>query len=84
MKVVLKDKIDVREIGGPGFVQANIIFPKLDEIITHDKFTKNQSTGKMEENVLHIVESGVSSEGYILIILEEEIGSDYCGAIGEA
>ena len=40
MKVVLKDKIDVREIGGPGFVQANIIFPKLDEIITHDKFTK--------------------------------------------
>ena len=29
MKGVLKDDLDIREISGTGFVQANIIFPSL-------------------------------------------------------
>ena len=83
MKGILKDDIDAREIGGPGFVQANIILSNLDEIITHDKVTTNQSTGKMEDQFLHIVEDRVSSEEKIMIFLKEEIYNGYCGAIVE-
>ena len=79
MKGVLKDEIDAREIGGPGFVQENIIFSKIDEIIPHNTITTNQSTGEREEQVLHIVEYGVSSEEDIMIVLEEEEYNNYCG-----
>ena len=79
MKVILKDEIDSRDIGGPGFVQANIILSNLYEIITHDKTTTNQSTGEREEQVLHLVEYGVSSEDDIMIVLEEEEYNNYCG-----
>ena len=79
MKVILNDDIDSREIGGPGFVQANIILSNLDEIITHDKVTTNQSTGEREGQVLHLVEYGVSSEDDIMIVLEEEEYNNYCG-----
>ena len=70
-KGVLKDELDARDIGGTGFVQANIIFSKLDEITTNDKVTTKQRTGEREEQVLHLVEYVVSSEDDILIILEE-------------
>ena len=71
MKGVLKDKLDAREISGPGFVQANLFFPKFDEIITQNKVTTNQSTGEGEEQVLHLVEDGFYFEEGILIFLEE-------------
>ena len=48
MKGVLKDKLNAVKINGLGFVQGNLILSKLDEIIIHNKVTKNQSTGKME------------------------------------
>ena len=76
MKGVLEDDLYYRYIGGPGFVQANIIFPKLDEIISQNKVTKNQSKGEKEEQVLHLVEYWFSSEDSILIVLEEEIDND--------
>ena len=41
MKEVLKDKLGAREIGGPGFVQENLILSYLHEIITHNKVTTN-------------------------------------------
>ena len=82
MKGVLKDEIDAREIGGPGFVQENIIFPRIDEIIPHNMITTNQSTGEREEQVLNLFEDGFSSEDDILIILEEERDNDYCSKIG--
>ena len=44
MKGELKDEFDAREIGGPGFVHANIFVFKLDKIITHNKFKTNQIT----------------------------------------
>ena len=71
MKGVLKDDIDAREIGGPVFVQKNLIFSKLDKIINHNKVTSNHSNGEREEQVLHLVEYGVSSEEKIIIVLEE-------------
>ena len=83
MKVTLKDEIDSRDIGGPGFVQANIILSNLDEIITHDKVTTNQSTVEREEQVLHLFEYGVSSEDDIMIVIEEEEYNNYCSSIGE-
>ena len=48
------------------------IFSKLDEIITHNMVTRNQNTGEREEQVLHLVEYGVSSEEDIMIVLEED------------
>ena len=83
MKVVLKDNPDPREISGAYFFQANLILSKLDEIITHNKVTTNQSTSEREEQVLHIVEDRVSSKDDIMIILKEERDDDYCGEIGE-
>ena len=62
MKGALEDELNAREINGLGFVQGNLILSKLDETITHNKVTTNQSTGKMEEQVLHLVEDKVSSE----------------------
>ena len=59
------------------------IFSELDEIITHNKVTTNQSPGEREDQVLYIVEDGISSEDDILIFLKEEIENYYCGAIGE-
>ena len=56
MKGVLKDYLDAREIGGPGFVQENIYISSINEIITHIKVTTNQSTSEREEQVLHLVE----------------------------
>ena len=82
MKIVLKDKLDAGDIGGPGFIQANIILFKLDEIITHNKFTTNQSIDERAENALHLIEYIVSSENHILILFEKEIDNGYCGAIG--
>ena len=72
MKGLLKDEIYTRDIRGPGFVQENLFFSKLDEIITHNKVTKKQSTGEREEQVLHLVEDVFSSEDDIMIVLEEE------------
>ena len=69
MKEVLKDKLGAREIGGPGFVQENLILSNLHEIITHKKVTTNQSTGEKERQVLHLVEDKFSSEDNILIVL---------------
>ena len=65
------------------FFQENLNFPKLYEIITHNKVTTNQSTGEGEEQFLHLVEYIVSSEDDILIFLEEERYNYYCGEIGE-
>ena len=62
MKGVLKYELITRDIGGRGFVQENIILSKLNEIITYNKFTTNQSSGEREEQVLHIVEDKVSSK----------------------
>ena len=62
----------------------NSILSKRDEIITHNKVTKKQSIGEREEQVLHIVKDGVTFEGNIIIIIEEERDNDYCGAILEA
>ena len=76
MKGVLKVEINSRDIGGQGFVQENIILSKLDEIITHNEVTTNQSTGDSEQKVLHIVEDKVSSEEEIMIVLEEERDND--------
>ena len=67
----MKYELNIRDIGGPGFVQENLIFSKLDELITQNKVTTNQSTGEREERFLHLVEYVVSSEDDILIILEE-------------
>ena len=83
-KTVLKEKLNTRYIGEPGFVQGNLIFSKLDELITHNKVTTNQSTGEREERFLHLVEYVVSSEGEILILTKEKRGNDYCIEIGEA
>ena len=83
-KRVLKDELNARDIGRPVFVQANLILSKMDEIITHNKVTTNQRNGEREEQVLHLVEYGVSSEDDILIVLKEERDNDYCGAIGES
>ena len=69
MKGVLKDKLYAIDIGSPGIVQANLIISKIDEIITHNKVTTNQTTGEREEQVLHLVEDGVSSEENITIVL---------------
>ena len=82
MKGLLKDELNARENGGPGFARNNLILSKLDEIITYNKFTAYQSTGEKEERVLHLVKYGVYSDGGILIFLEEERDNDYCGAIG--
>ena len=71
IKGLLKDNIDAREIVGMGFVQAKLIFSKLDEIITHNKVTTKQSTGERGDCVLHIVEYGVSSEEEIIIDLDK-------------
>ena len=49
MKGLLKDTINARDIGGPVLVQKHLILSKLDEIITHNKVTTNQSTGEREE-----------------------------------
>ena len=76
MKGVLKVEINSRDIGGRGFVQENIILSKLDEIITHNKVTTNQSTGESKQKVLHLVEDKVSSEEEIMIVLEEERYND--------
>ena len=84
MKVLLKDELNTRENGGTGFVQENIILSKLDEIITLNKVTTNQSTGESEEKVLHLVEYRVSSEDDMMIILKGEIDNDYCRAIGKS
>ena len=48
MKVVLKDDLDIREIGGPGFVQANIIFPSLMKLslAIRSKQTRSLVKGK--------------------------------------
>ena len=40
-KGVLKDKIDNREIRGPGFVQENLILSKIDENISQNLVTTN-------------------------------------------
>ena len=48
IKGVLKDELYAIDIGGPVFVQANLFFSKLDEIIAHNKVTTNQSTGERE------------------------------------
>ena len=45
---------------------------------------QQNSTGEREDQVLYIVEDGVSSEEDILIVLEKERENDYCGAIGES
>ena len=71
IKGLLKDNLDAREIGGLVFVQAKLIFSKLDEIITHNNVTTNQSTGERGDCVLHIVEYRVSSEDEILIDLDK-------------
>ena len=71
MKRVLKDELDARQIGGTDFVQANLTFSKLDEIITHNKVTTNQNTGEREEHLLHIGDDVVSSEDEIMTALEE-------------
>ena len=71
MKGLLKENSDSREIGGLGFVQANIFFPKLDEIITHNKDTTNHSTGEGGVHVLHLVEYVSSSNDDIMIVLKE-------------
>ena len=67
----MKYELNIRDIGGPGFVQVNIFFPKLDEIITYNNVTTNQSTRDREEKVLHLVEDKVSSEDIIIFALEE-------------
>ena len=46
-------------------------FSKLDEIITHNKVTTNQSTGEREDQVLHLLEDVLSSEENIMIVLRE-------------
>ena len=84
MKGVLKDKLYAIDIGSPGIVQANLIISKLDEIITHNKVTTNQTTGEREDQVLHIIEDGFSSEENIMIFLEGDIYNDYCSATGES
>ena len=66
------------------FLTHKYIFSNLDEIITHDKVTTNQNTGEREEQVLHLVEYGVSSEDDIMIVIKEERDNYYCGAIGES
>ena len=71
IKGVLKDELSSRDIGGPGFVQKNLTFSKLDEIITRNKFTTNHSTSEMEEQFLHLFEDRVYSEEDILIFLKE-------------
>ena len=58
MKGVWKDKLDARDISRTSCVQANIIFSKLDEIITHNKVKTNQITVEKKEQILHIVEDG--------------------------
>ena len=83
MKGALKENINARDIDGLGFVQANLIFSKLDEIITHDKITTNQSTGEREDHILHLVEDRISFEDNITIALKEERDNDYCGTIRE-
>ena len=55
MKGLLKDELNARYIGGTSFVQANPFLSKIDEIITHNKVTTNNSTGEREEQVLHLV-----------------------------
>ena len=72
MKGVSKDGIDAREIGGTVFFQENLILSNLDEIITHNKVTTNQSTDEREERVLHFLEDRVSSEENIMIVLKEK------------
>ena len=67
MKGVLKYELNVRDIGGPGFVLKKKL--KLDEIITHNKVTTNQSTSEREERVLHLVKDGVFSEGNVMIVV---------------
>ena len=67
MKRVLKYEPEVREISEPGFIQTNLILSKLDEIITHNKVTTNQSIFEREEHALHLIEYIVSSKNYILI-----------------
>ena len=42
----------------------------------------NQRTGEREERVLHLIKEGVCSEDNIMIVLEDGIDHDYCGAIG--
>ena len=69
---------------GQVFIKANLIFPKLDEIITHNKVTTNQSIGEREEHALHLIEYIVSSAKNILIFFEKEIDNDYCSVIGES
>ena len=71
MKGVLKDEINTREIGGPDFFQVNWILSNLDEIITQNKVTTNQSTGERWVQVLHLVEDVFSSEYDILVILKK-------------
>ena len=41
-----------------------------------------QRTGEREDQVLHLIEDGVFSEDNIMIVLEDGIDHDYCGAIG--
>ena len=53
------------------FFHANLIFSKVDEIITHNKVTTNQSTGERERQVLNLIEDKDSSEEEIMIVLEE-------------
>ena len=55
MKGVLKDKLNVIEINGLGFVKGDLILSKLDEIIIHNKVTSKQSIGEREEQILHLV-----------------------------
>ena len=84
MRGVLKDELDDREIGMPGFVQENLIQSNIDEIINHNKVITNQSTGEREDQVLHLLEDVLSSEDDIVIVLREVRDNNYCGAIGEA
>ena len=48
--------MNAREIGGLSFVQANLILSKLDEIVTHNEITTNQSTVEREYQFLHLIE----------------------------
>ena len=46
MEVVSKDDINAIDIGGRGFVEANLFFSIIDEIITHNKATKTRALVK--------------------------------------
>ena len=87
IKNTIREKLDLREVGGTGFVQSNIILSKLDKLLVHNQELQeindaqnldNNRTGDlfMNESGPSLKQFEVDPKDAILIMVDENDGDD--------